>query len=168
MPLRRRPSADDFTDIALWKLHFFMLPLNTTRWHLYSKYQSKRTTYFYVLNRFIVPILVKNEYLNIFRCTTLITRAPQSSRFLPCLMLLLWFEPAYGQDGRTAVCRQVKTPCKLTELTVCRCVVIKPLLAIGRFGHPPTRLFCTVRSVLTYCKHHLISHYIVLLRAEFV
>jgi hypothetical protein len=40
--------------------------------------------------------------------------------------------------------------------------------SIRRFGHPPTRLFCTVRSVLTYCKHHLISHYIGLLKAEFV
>jgi hypothetical protein len=41
-------------------------------------------------------------------------------------------------------------------------------LAIRRFGHPPTRLFRTVRSVLTYCKHHLISHYIGPLKAEFV
>jgi hypothetical protein len=40
--------------------------------------------------------------------------------------------------------------------------------AIGRFGHPPTWLFPSVRSVLTYCKHHFISHYIGPLRAEFV
>jgi hypothetical protein len=40
--------------------------------------------------------------------------------------------------------------------------------SIGRFGHPPARLFCTVRSVLTYCKHHLISLYIGSLRVEFI
>jgi hypothetical protein len=39
---------------------------------------------------------------------------------------------------------------------------------IGRFDHPPTQFFCTVRSVLTFCKHHLISHYIGPLRAVFV